>query len=129
MNALPRQDPAHMGPETAVLRRMWITFFVRVLVMHAMYRDEENWAALQSERATYGENVLHPFRRLIPSMHEESMVSHPNPDAAGDPPQKHRDQECFPGEYEQSCYSADVKDGHKEGRDPNEWLRKRSIVP
>jgi hypothetical protein len=86
MDALPRQDPTYMGPETAVSRRMWISLFVRVLVMHTMYRDKENWAAFQGERATYGENVLHPFWRPIPSMREKSMVSHPNPDAAGDPP-------------------------------------------
>jgi hypothetical protein len=47
MNALPSQNPAHMGPETAVLRGMWIPFFVRVLVMHTMDRDKEDWAALQ----------------------------------------------------------------------------------
>jgi len=85
MDALPRQDPAHMGPQTAVLRRMWVSLFVRVLMMHAMYRDKENWTAFQGERATDSENVLHPFWRPIPSMREKSMVSHPNPDAAGDP--------------------------------------------
>jgi hypothetical protein len=65
---------------------MRIAFFVRVLVVHAMDGDKEDWAALQGEGATDGENVLDPFRRLIPSMREKSMVSHPNPDAAGDPP-------------------------------------------
>jgi hypothetical protein len=65
---------------------MRIAFFVRVLVMHAVDGDKEDWAALQGECAAYGENILDPFRRLIPSMRKKSMVSHSNPDAAGDPP-------------------------------------------
>ena len=65
---------------------MRIAFFVGVLVMHAMDGDKEDWAALQGEGAAYSENILDPFRRPVPSMREKSMVSHPNPDAARDPP-------------------------------------------
>ena len=68
MNALPGQDPAHMRPQAAVLWRMWVTFFIRVLVMHTMYGDPENRAALQGECGTNRENVLHPFWCLVSSM-------------------------------------------------------------
>jgi hypothetical protein len=33
------------------------------------------------------------------------------------------------GECKQDGYSAEVKDDHKESRAPNDWLRRRSVVP
>ena len=58
---------------------MWVAFFIRVLVMHPMYGDKEDWAALQGKRAAYSENILHPFRRLVPSVRQEPMVPIPIP--------------------------------------------------
>ena len=98
---------------------MRVAFFIRVLVMHPMYGDKEDRAALQGKRAADSENILHPFRCLVPSVRQEPMVSHPDPDAAGDPPQNHRNQKCFPGEKEESDDSTDVKGDHEESRYPN----------
>src|ERR1700722_14819676 len=48
MHGLPRQEPANVSPEAAIMRRVRIAFFVGVLVMHAMDGHPEDWAAFQS---------------------------------------------------------------------------------
>ena len=62
-------------------------------------------------------------------MRKQPMVSHADAKTPGDPPQHHREQECLPSEYEQRSYSTDVKRHHKEGSNPHDGLRKRSVVP
>ncbi len=41
------QDPSHVGPKSALARRVRVTFFVRILVMFAMRGDPENWSAFE----------------------------------------------------------------------------------
>ena len=65
---------------------MRIAFFVGVLVMHAMDGDEEDGASFERECAADGEDIFDPLGRLVASMGEESVVSHPDTGAAGDPP-------------------------------------------
>src|SRR5271168_1873028 len=108
---------------------MRVALFISVLVVHAMDGDKEDRAALQGEGTAYGENILHPFRGLVASMREEPMVSHPDADAASDPPEKHRYEERLPGKEEQGNNGTDMKDHHEEGGDPNDGLRKCSVVP
>lgn len=129
VNALTGEDPADMGPEAAVLRRMGVAFFVRVLVMHTMDSDPEDGAALQGQRAAYGEKIFHPFRRLVASMGQEPMVAHADADAASDPPQGDRYEERFPREEKQSGDRSEMKDDHEECRHPDDRLRKGSVVP
>ena len=118
-----------MGPETAVPRRVWVALFVGVLVVHAMDSDEEDRAAFQGERATDGEEVLHPLVGLVAAMGQEAVVSHSDAEASGDPPKEDRNEERFPGEEEERSYRSNMKGDHKEGCYPDDGLRKRSVIP
>ena len=117
-----------MGPETTFARRMWVAFLVCVLVMLTMYCDPKNRAPFQSQRAANGQKIFHPLGGLVTSMREQPMVSDTYSKASGDPPQNHRKQKCFPTEEEQRGHCAYVERNHDEGGDPNDRLRKRSVV-
>ena len=54
VHGLTGEEPTDVGPKSAVARRVRVAFLVRVLVMHAMCRDPENWSTFQSQRATNG---------------------------------------------------------------------------
>src|ERR1041384_3387327 len=41
LHSLPRENPTHVGPETAVVGRMGISLFIGVLMMHAVGRNPE----------------------------------------------------------------------------------------
>jgi hypothetical protein len=45
VNTLTGDDPAHMGPQATILRRMWVAFLICVLVVHAMDGDPEDRAS------------------------------------------------------------------------------------
>ena len=128
VHGLTCEDPTHVSPETAVARRVRVTLLVRVLVMHAMCGDPEDWAAFQSERAAHGEEILHPPGRLVAAMRQQAMVAHPDAEASGDPPQHHREEARFPAEHEQRSHGADVKCHHNEGGDPHDGLSKRPVA-
>ena len=54
VHGLTGEEPADVCPESAVARRVRVAVLVRVLVMHAMGRDPENWSAFKSQRAANG---------------------------------------------------------------------------
>jgi hypothetical protein len=61
-------------------------------------------------------------------MGEQPMVSHPDAEAPGNPPQESRKKEGFPTEEEQRCHCAGVKQDHEEDCYPDRWLPKRPVV-
>ena len=61
-------------------------------------------------------------------MGKKPMVSHADAEAASDPPQQDREQDCFPTEYEQGSQSAKVKRHHKKGSKADNRLCKSSVV-
>ena len=61
-------------------------------------------------------------------MREQPMVSHPDAEAPGNPPQQHGEQEGFPTENEQRCHCADVKQDHEEDCHPDDWLSERPVA-
>src|ERR1700730_2254758 len=89
MHGLTSQNPAHMSPQPAIVWRMGITFFVGILVMHAMRGDPENRSTFQRERATGGQEILNPFWRFIAPMRQQAMVAHSDAKAPRNPPQKY----------------------------------------
>jgi hypothetical protein len=93
-----RQNPTHVGPETAVARGMRVTILVGALVMHTMCRDPKDRTSFQSQCAAYGKTVFHPLRRLVASMRKKPMVPHSDAETPGDPPKHQREQECLPAE-------------------------------
>jgi hypothetical protein len=107
---------------------MRIAFLIRVLVMLTMCCDPKDRATFQSQCAAHSQKVLHPLRSLITSMGKKPMVSDTYAKTSGDPPQNHRKKECLPTEEEQRGQCADVERNHDEGGDPNDRLRKCSVM-
>ena len=107
---------------------MRITIGVSVLMMDTMYSDPKNGPAFQGQRAAHGEKIFHPFGYFVTAMGKKPVVSHPNAQAAGDPPQNHGEQKGFPTEYEQRGQSAKMKHHHEEGGDPDYGLHKGFVA-
>src|SRR5664279_1168583 len=98
VHGLAGENPTHVGPPLAIDRRMRITFLIRKLVMDTMSRDPENRSAFKSESGAPGEKIFDPFRSLVSTVSQETVIAHANAEAAGNPPQEYGDKESFPGE-------------------------------
>src|SRR5579872_804850 len=94
---------------------MRIAFLIRMLMMDAVCGYPENRATLQSQRGADGQEILHPFGRLISAMGEEAMVGHPDAEAACHPPQENRYKKRLPCEEEQRRDRPDMKQRHDNG--------------
>lgn len=129
MHGLPCEDPAHVGPETAVARGMRVTILVSILVMHAMRGHPKNRPAFQSQRAAHGKKIFHPFGCLKASMSEKPVVTNADSKAAGNPPQYQRKQQCLPTKYEYRRQGTKVKHQHEKSSHPNDRLGQSSVVP
>src|ERR1700730_17892252 len=57
------QNPSHVGPKAAIIRRVRIAFFVRILMVHAVRGTPENRSAFECERAASRQEILYPFWR------------------------------------------------------------------
>src|SRR5260370_28566045 len=66
-------DPAHMRPQAAIARGVWIAFNVSVLMMYAMHCDPEERSAFQSQRGENRQEILNPFVRLVSTMRDVQM--------------------------------------------------------
>jgi transposase len=60
-----------------------------------------NWTTFQSQRGASCQNLIHPLWCLEASVGAKPTVPHTDAEAASDPPQYYRKQECRPTEYEQ----------------------------
>jgi hypothetical protein len=121
-------EPAHVGPEAAVVGRVRVACLVGVLVMHAVDGYPEDGAALHGEGGADGEEVLHPLGSFVSAVGEQAVVSHADAESAGDPPEREGDEEGFPGEEEQGDDGADVEGDEEEGCDPDDGLREGSVA-
>ena len=122
------QQPADVSPEATVVGRVWVAFLVGVLMMLAVDGDPEDGSAFEREGGADGEEILHPFGRLVAAMGEESMVAHADAEASGDPPEKHGDEEGLPMEHEERGDGADVERNHDQEREPDDGLREGAVV-
>src|SRR5882757_2187295 len=75
VHGFARDDPAHVCPDTAIARRMRVAFFIRILVMLTMRSYPGDGSALERQRSARGEEVLHPFRRLVATMRQQAVVA------------------------------------------------------
>ena len=125
---LPGNNPAHVRPEAAITRRVRIAFLIRILVMDSMCCDPEDRPAFECQSGADRQSVFHPFRRLVASVREQSMIAHADAQTNGNPPQQNCEREGLPTEQKQCCDSADMKDGDKGGRDPRDRLCKCTVL-
>src|SRR5258706_7295678 len=86
VKALAHQYPSHMRPPLAIDGRMGIALFVGILMMNAVRGHPENWSAFKRQRGTDRQRILNPLRSLVAAMRQQPVISHPNSEAAGNPP-------------------------------------------
>src|SRR6266699_1579782 len=122
------QNPSHVGPKPAIIRRVWIAFFIRILMVHAMRGDPENRSALEGERAASRQEILNPFWRLEAAVREQAMITHPDAETSRNPPKDEGYQERFPTEHEECSDGADVKCDHEGCCSPIYGSRKRLVA-
>ncbi len=67
---------------------MRIAGAVGELMVHAMHPYPEDRPAFQGQRAAYREQILDPLRSLVAAMGEQSMITHADAEAAGEPPEE-----------------------------------------
>src|SRR6185437_4270366 len=128
MVGLARENPSHMRPETAIPRRMRVTFPIGVLMVEPVDGNPEYRTALERQSTAHRQKILDPFGCLIASVREQTMVSHPDAEAAGNPPQHDGEQECLPTKEEHRGDCADVKGHHERCRQPNDRLLECSVT-
>ena len=123
----PGHDPAHVRPEAAIARGMRIAFNVSILVMDAMRRHPEKRAAFQRQRGADGDEIFKPFIGLESAVREQPVISNANAQAAGNPPQKQRDEKSFPGKHKKRCDRAYVKCDHEKSGQFADGFSKRPV--
>src|SRR5690349_6582502 len=124
VHGLPGENPAHVGPQAAIARRVWIAFLVRILMMDAMRGHPGDGTALECQSSADGQKIFHPLGGLVPAVREQAMVAHADAQASRDPPKNDGQSEGLPGEEKQRCDRADVKGQHERGRRPIDGFRK-----
>src|SRR5215470_8216919 len=128
MHGFSGDDPTHMCKKSAVIWRVRIAFFVRVLMVHAMRCNPRNRPAFDRKRAASRQNVLHPFGGFESAVSQQTVVAHSDAKAACNPVNDDRENKSFPRK-EKECRKGKNMKGDEESSDaPNNWTRKSLIV-
>src|SRR5579863_9122390 len=109
MHGPANEDPAHVRPPFSVHWRVRIAVLVRIFVVDAVSGDPEDGTALEGEARKNGKSVFNPARSFVAAVSEQAVVTHADAQAARNPPEKHRDEEGFPGEEEESGNGAKME--------------------
>src|SRR5437763_16968798 len=107
-----------MRPPLAIYRRMRIARLVRILMVDAMRCHPKNRSTLKRQSCACGQDVFHPLGSFVAAMSKQPMIAHANAETSGHPPQKDRNQECFPGKEKQRRNRPEVKGNHEKGSNP-----------
>jgi hypothetical protein len=124
----PGNDPAHVRPEAAIARGVRVTFHISVLVMDAVRGHPEKWTAFQRQRCADGNEIFEPFISLESAMREQPMIGDADAKAAGNPPQKHRDEKSLPGKHKKRGDRAYVECDHEKSGEFPDRFPKSSIA-
>src|SRR5262249_48781737 len=89
VHRLAHQDPSHVRPPLAIDRGVWIAFLIGILMMYAVRRHPENRPTLQRKRGAESQEIFHPLVGLVSAMRQQPVITHPDPEAAGYPPQRY----------------------------------------
>src|ERR1051325_5460389 len=79
------KNPADVCPPAAVARRVRVALAIRVRMMDAVRRDPLNRSAFDRQRTANNQKVFDQFWDFVTSMRNQSMKSHPDAQAAGNP--------------------------------------------
>ena len=128
MHRLTGNDPAHVRPQSAIARRMGITFHIGQLMMHTVSRYPSDWPAFERQRSKCGQYIFHPLRRFISAMRQQPVVAHSDAQASSNPPQDEEHSQGLPAKKEKCRNRADVERTQKNGRGPVNRLFKCFVV-
>jgi hypothetical protein len=104
-----------------------IAFNVSILVMDAVRRYPEEWAAFESQRGAEGNEIFKPLIGLESAVREQPVICNANAKAPGNPPQKQRDEKGLPRKHKKRSDRANVECNHKKSGEFPDWFPKRSI--
>jgi len=128
MHSAASDDPAHMGPQTAVHRGMRIAFFVGVLMMNAVRGNPGDRSAFQGQGAAGGEEIFHPFRSFVAAVREQAVITHTDAEAAANPPHDNGKKKGLPGKEKDCGDGTEVQPNHYESDAPIHGLLKSTIA-
>ena len=111
-------DPADVGPPSALVRRVRVAFMVGKLVMDAMQGHPEDRAALERHGSADCHYVFQPFGNTVTPMREQAVVAHADADIRGEHPKHEGADEGLPREHEEGRDGADVEKDHEAGGEP-----------
>ena len=123
MDRIPGDDPSHVRPETAVSRRVRVTFLVGILVVKPVRGDPPDGPTLQSERGANREEILNQLWSLIAAVSEQAVIADPYTKAFRYPPEHKADGHRLPTEHEEGRNGAHVKKKQEQRDVPIEGLR------
>ena len=109
MIGLAEDDPAHVRPERALVRRVRVAGLIGFRVMNAMRAHPEHGSAFERHGAADGEKVFEPARTLIGLMGVQAMVAQADAPADRHPVKGQRHEKGFPTETKEGGKGADVK--------------------
>jgi hypothetical protein len=74
----PKEKSPYVRPPAAIVRRVWITRTIGVLMLDAMCSDPGDWPSFEHQRATNGKEIFGRQRYVMGSMREQPMVAYAN---------------------------------------------------
>lgn len=128
VHRLPGNNPAHVRPQTAVTRRVWITFLVGILMVHPVSGHPGDGSAFEGQRAADCQEMLDALGCLVAPVSEQTVVTDADAQTSSDPPKYDCQHKRLPAEHEQRGDGADVKSKHEQGCRPVKRLLKSLVV-
>jgi hypothetical protein len=107
-----------MRPPRAIVRRMWIAFLIRILVVNAMRSDPEDRSALKRHCAASCQEILEPAWHSVTTMCQQPVVSHTDAHINRKEVHDRRNDEVLPREEEQGRDRTDMESPHEDASDP-----------
>ena len=112
------ENPAHVGPPSAIVRGMRVTLVVAKLVMNTVCGNPEDRSAFQGESAADGQEILQPLGRAVAAMREQAVVTHADAHVDGECPKHDEAEEGLPGKHKEGDYGEHMKGHHEAGGHP-----------
>ncbi len=82
------ENPAGVGPPSAIMRGVRVAFAVGKLVMNPVGGNPEDRSAFQGECAADGQEILQPLGRAVAAMGQQAMVAHADAHVDGEDPER-----------------------------------------
>src|SRR5450631_1618705 len=117
---LAGDDPTHVRPPGAFLRRVRVALFIAVLMVDAVRGYPGDWSAFKGQSAAHGEKIFDHPGHLISAVYQQTVIAHADSTIDGKHIQHDCNNQVCPTEEEQRGDRADVKDDHKDGSNPDQ---------